>query len=109
MNFTDIFKNHGKIKEVPSVGIYNETFVRSRLVEFFTTLKRSYPDKLHPCPVHRDDLKFFNFSSTQKIEFEKILPDGDYRYERKFFNNDDDNIFSFTVYEKFVTREPSFI
>ena len=109
LNLTEIVKNNGKVKRVPSVGVYNESFIRERVVDILAGIKKYYPDKFHACPMHRDDLKIYDFPSSYKHAFEEILPDGDYRYERKLFNDDDDNVLTYTIYQKFSTREPSFI
>ena len=108
---TAFFKN-GKldtIANMPLVGVFNESFVREGIKSIFENAIAKYPEKVHPCPLRRDDLKFFNFSSNNnKFDFEKIQPDGDYRYEHKFWRDDDENIFTHTVYEKFKTGEDAF-
>jgi hypothetical protein len=93
---------------VPMFGIYNQSFIRDRIVEAKETFNRRFPGRLHQCPLQRDDFKLYNISSYIKNDFEKILPDGDYRYEHKFWNDDDENIFTVTVYEAFKTGEPAF-
>lgn len=47
-----------------------------------------------PCPVKVQSIKFYNFSSSQKQEFEKMMPNGEYKYEHRFWNDEDDNIFN---------------
>lgn len=66
------------------------------------------PEKIHPCPLHQNDLKEFNFSGSPKFEFETFMPDGDYRYEYKYWNDEDDNIFQKQVYETYKTGEEAF-
>lgn len=71
-------------------------------------LEKNYPNKILRCPLESNFMKDYNSSSRIKNDFETILPNGDYRYERRFYNDEDDNIYSSTVYEAFNTREDSF-
>ena len=74
----------------------------------YNDINKREPERIHECPLHRDDLKAYNVLSLQKHDFEKIMPEGDYRYEHKVFADDDDNIFTKTVFERYKTGEKSF-
>ena len=67
-----------------------------------------HPEKVYLCPLQHDDLKLFRSSSSNKFDFEKIQPDGDYRYEHKYWTDDDENIYTNTVNEMFKTAEDAF-
>lgn len=90
---------------MPKVGYYNETFIRMHVISLAERIRKFNPEKLHLCPMRLDDLKYYNQSSLNKSEHEFYLPDGDYRYEHKYSNDEDDNVFTKTIYEKFNTGE----
>lgn len=94
--------------EIPAYSIYNQTYVRDRILELKEDIEKHSPQKLHSCPFFGDDLKEYNFSSSRKGDFEKYFPDGDYRYVHRFWNKEDANIFTSTIYEKFKTGEDEF-
>ena len=87
--------NLDTIANMPLFGVFYESFVREVIKSIFENAIAKYPEKVHPCPLQRDDLQFFNYSSNDKIDFEKIQPDGDYRYEHKFWSDGDENILRF--------------
>ena len=47
LNLTEIVKNNGKVKRVPNIGVYNESFIRERAEEALAGIKKYYPDKFH--------------------------------------------------------------
>lgn len=94
--------------KLPKIGVYNESFVANELINLKGRFDEEGSDAFHPCPPNRNDFKQFNFSSNTKMDFEKIMPDGDYRYEHKAWNDDDENVFTKIVYERFKTGEDSF-
>jgi hypothetical protein len=89
---------------IPQIGVFNKTFIREQIVKLSEKLAQG----IHLCPLVQDDFKEFNYSSEGKQDFEKTLPDGDYRYEHKYWNDEDENIFTKTVYERFKTGEEAF-
>lgn len=95
--------------EVPEIALFNQTFVKTFLLKAKSDYEETNPQKLHRCPLDRDFFKFYNFSSSSKYDFEKILPNGDYKYEHKVLTDDDENIFAVSIYETFKTEEDSFI
>ena len=109
-NMSALYKS-GKfdtIQTFPLVGVFNESFIKERVKYVFDRVNAEHPEKFHPCPLQRDDLKLLNFSSNNKHDFERTQPDGDYRYEHKYWNDEDENIFTHTVYEQFKTGEYAF-
>ena len=108
MNITNFMKLGDDIKskiKLPLVGIFNDSFVRDTAQVFYD---QEDPQKRHPCPLLKDDIKRYNYSSSKKFSFEMLQPDGDYRYEHKVWSDEDANIFTATIYEKFKTGEESF-
>lgn len=103
-----VVDSYFKNVDVPKFSIYNESFVKIILNTALERYKIVYAKKLHPCPLDRNHLKDFNTSSSYKFDFETLMPDGDYKYEHTNWNDEDDNIFQKTVYEKFRTGEESF-
>jgi hypothetical protein len=95
--------------KLPGYGVFNNTMVKNILEGFYQYHEKYVPGGISTCPVNRDYFKIYNYSSSIKNEFEKILPNGDYRYEHRIWNGQDDNIFTKTVYERFKTMEDSFI
>lgn len=109
--FLDIFmdiKNKRNFK-VPAFSFYNESFIRENVIKYQADFERLNPNMMQRCPLKRDFFKTYNISSSNKQAFETILPNGDYRYEHKVWSDDDENIFTKTVYETFKTEEDSFI
>lgn len=94
--------------KAPAIGIYNDSFIRGNIYKFQADFESINPDKLHRCPLKRNLLKEFNISSSNKLEFETVLPNGDYKYQHKIWNDGEDNIFTKTVYETYKTDEDSF-
>lgn len=94
---------------VPLIGIFNASFVRDWLTLLYDKYDKYWPDKLHFCPMLPNDMNVYNLSSSVKEPFETLLPDGEYRYEHRYWNDDDDNIFTKFIYEQFNTKEASFI
>lgn len=108
-----IFESFKRLKgnrnlPIPLVGNFNESYVRKKMLQASEHLEKNYPNKILRCSLESNFMKDYNSSSRIKNDFETILPNGDYRYERRFYNDEDDNIYSSTVYEAFNTREDSF-
>lgn len=97
-----------KIK-IPAVGVLSESSIRELIEMYMNNKNEESFHNLHPCPLQVDDMRVYNYSSNRKLDFEKLQPDGDYRYVHKFWNDDDENIFTATIYERFKTGEVSFI
>lgn len=89
-----------KIPGIP--GSFNTTVIKKQWVMLYNRFKDN-AEKTQPCPLHQDFLKFRNFSSLDKHEFEYFLPSGDYKYQHRFLNDQDENVFEFKVYETFKT------
>jgi len=83
--------------------LLNATNMIENLIQMKKRFDDHMPEKLHPCPLLRDDLKDINVSSSIKQDFEKMLPHGEYRYDHKFWNEEDDLIFFKSIYERFNT------
>ena len=70
MNLTEFVKLGdeviSKIK-LPLVGIFNDSFVREAAQGFYD---QEDPQKRHPCPLLKDDIKRYNYSSSKKFSFE---------------------------------------
>lgn len=96
--------------EVPEIAIFNQTFVKKFVYDTKSGYERNYNNqKIHRCPLERNFFQVYNFSSNLKHDFEKLLPNGDYRYEHKVLTEDDETIFAASIYETFKTQEESFI
>lgn len=93
---------------LPLPSIFNNTFSWDWALPLIQQMKEMYPEKVHPCPFEGLEFQFYNFSSSNKMDIEKSLPSGDYRYQHTFFNDEDSLMFQTTVYEKFITGENSF-
>jgi hypothetical protein len=107
---TDAIKNKGIDKvDLPLYGVFNSSMVKKLLKDAINYHEKYIDGGVQPCPLHKNYFKIFNFSTYAKNDFEKILPNGDYRYEHKYWNDQDENIFTKTVYERFKTMEDSFI
>lgn len=94
--------------DVPKIALYNISFMKRLILETRNSVVNRFPDKLHSCPLHRDDAKVFNVSSHYKNFWETSFPDGDYRYEHKVWTDDDDAVFNVTICERFKTGEDPF-
>ena len=89
--------------------IFNTSFVKNFVKHVLEAINAIIPEKVHPCALYRDQLKFINFPSSSKSDFEKVQPGGDYRFEHRLCNEGDENIFTNTVHEKFKTGEDAFL
>jgi hypothetical protein len=105
MNISQVIDDPEASFDIPQVGIFNQSFVLQEAIKSLKRAKNKYLSKFHPCPIRADDFKVINYTSTDKNDFERTLPDGDYRYEHKYWNDDDDNVFTSTIYEQFKTGE----
>jgi hypothetical protein len=94
--------------ELPGWGIFNQTFVREVILGVKKTALEVAPEKLKPCPDIDNFFKFQNMSTSRHNDFERSFPDGDYRADLRAFNDEDDNIFTYTTYERFKTGEDPF-
>jgi hypothetical protein len=94
--------------KIPNVGVFNKSTIMTGLKMAINYHESANSKALHPCPIVKGEFKQYNVSSSLKLDFEKILPSGDYRYEHLYWNDDDDLIFKHTVYERFKTQEDSF-
>jgi hypothetical protein len=105
MNISGVMNDPDASFDIPQVGIFNKSFVLQEAIKSFKRAQEINPAIFHPCPMRVDDIKVINYTSTDKNDFEHTLPDGDYRYEHKYWNDDDDNVFTKTIYEKYKTGE----
>lgn len=108
LNLTGINPDDVTMDKVPMVSIFNQTSSLQWGLRMRNFWINAFPDKFHSCPLYGDDFKFMNFSSNNKHDLEKMMPDGDYRYEHKIWNDDDDLIFQAGIYERFKTGEAAF-
>jgi hypothetical protein len=92
----------------PDVGIFNTSMLENIVYRFILYLSETAPKRIAPCPLVKDWLNDYNISAYIKQDFERILPDGEYKYEHRFWNDRDENIFTKTVYERFKTMEDAF-
>ena len=91
--------------KLPGVGIFNNSIVKSQVLK---AMERTDRYKFHPCPVSEDFFYYVNVSSQIKMDFETILPDGDYKFDHRYWTDDDETVFRNIVYEKFKTMEDAF-
>jgi hypothetical protein len=105
MNLTENYGKTNATAVIPQVGIFNQSFIKQQIDVLHENTREYFPEKFHPCPLKVDDLTVFNYSSILKNDFERTLPDGDYRYEHKYWTDDDENVFTKVVYEKYKTGE----
>jgi hypothetical protein len=105
MNISGVVNDPDASFDIPQVGIFNQSFILEESIRIFKNTQEKHFSKFHPCPMRVDDISVINHTSTEKIDFERTLPDGDYRYEHKYWNDDDDNVFTKTIYEKYKTGE----
>lgn len=92
------------------VSIFNASFIRENILKAMEAVKKAKAShKFQRCPLIHDAFIETNVSSNTKMDFERTLPNGDYRYEHKFRSDDDHNVFTKTVYETFNTGEYSFL
>lgn len=108
LNLTRFNEENLMDQNLPGIAIFNKSLVHDIILEVIKILKKLAPEKLHPCPLTGDFFHFLNYQSDWKQEHEKIMPDGDYRFDHKFWNDEDEKVFEFNVYETFKTREKSF-
>ena len=106
LNISD-FLHPDKIDSVklPGIGVFNNSMVKGQVLKAMETFDK---DQLHPCPLSKDFFYRTNQSSLQKMEFETILPDGDYKFDHSYWTDDDAQVYRFVVYEKFKTMEDAF-
>jgi hypothetical protein len=109
LNATSSFKQGTETMKLPQLGIFNQSMIANIWRRAIAYLQEYDHEKLKPCPLMNHDINMNNYSASIKQDFEKILPDGDYRYEHRMWNDEDENIFSKSVYERFKTMEDSFI
>lgn len=93
--------------EVPAVSIFNNTYVRSMANGFLKAFKNSSNYEMSPCPFLKNDLRWINESSSSQSNVIAKLPNGDYRKHFSFFNDDDKNVFTRILYERYLTHEDS--
>ena len=98
-NIIDIIKR----TKFSSVLIYNETVVQNTMIMLAEKYKDSLNERLHPCPLDTDSFKEYNISSSLKQPFEYYFPSGEYRYTHRFWNDEDDEIYTRIIYERFLT------
>jgi hypothetical protein len=98
-----------KTVNLPQIGIFNQSMVANLWARLVDYIQKYDSEKLKPCPLTNHDINMYNFSASIKQDFEQILPSGDYRYDHRLWNDEDENIFSKSVYERFKTMEDSFI
>ena len=100
--------NEVEASKLPRIGLFNSTMVRTVMNMVKKFVRKSNSTALHPCPMINGDLSVFNVSSYIKHDFETIMPDGDYRYEHMYWNDEDELVYKKTVFERFKTMEESF-
>jgi hypothetical protein len=95
--------------KLPEVGNFEGTPVKDFVMSIIRIMEENYPKKFQPCPLKPDFFTNYNISAYVKYDFEKNLPSGDYKYVHRYWNDDDKNILTYTVHEKFTTNAKAFL
>lgn len=74
------------------------------LTKTISFLKEKLSNRLRPCPIKQSLMSGYNVSAYLKLDFEKLFPSGDYRYDHHLWNDEDSNIFTRIVFERFRTN-----
>lgn len=91
--------------EIPEIsGLFNVSVIKKGMMAVFKRYKDNpIAAKTQPCPLHKDFLKFINYSSMKKNDFEHYLPSGDYKSQHRYWNDRDENVFECKTYETLKT------
>lgn len=96
-------QQHFVISNIHNISFLNESVTRNELLKQIDFKRNYQSDSISPCPFQSFHLNHKDFSSNNKKDFEKLLPHGDYKYDHKVWSDDDGNILTISVYERFNT------
>jgi hypothetical protein len=95
--------------KLPEIGTFQGKTVKDFAISIIRIIETNYSKKFQPCPLKPDFFKNYNISAYVKYDFEKNLPSGDYKYVHRYWDDDDNNIFTYIVHEKFTTNAKAFL